>query len=133
MRNPFISLLLLILLTGCFGDEGLTGYAPGQWRLVQAGPQATNTPRQHITLDLSSRGRISGQGPCNTYSATQTAPYPWFEPGPIASTRAACPDLAAERAYLAALSRMQLAEVSGPVLILSNEAGETLEYRLVAQ
>jgi heat shock protein HslJ len=49
----------------------------------------------------------------------------------LASTRAICPDLAAEQRFLAALSGMTLAEVSGPVLILSNDTGDRLEFRLI--
>ncbi|WP_420395711.1 META domain-containing protein [Nioella sp.] len=103
----------------------MTGYAAGIWQLE-------TDEAVRITLDLTARGQISGQGPCNRYSAPQTAPYPWFEPGPLASTRAICPDLAVEQRFLAALSGMTLAEVSGPVLILSNDAGDTLEFRLIS-
>jgi len=129
MPKPLTLLPFLALIGGCFADEGLTGYAPGRWHLVQNGGADPSAATQAITLDLSTRGLISGRGPCNAYSAPQTAPYPWFAPGPVTSTHRACPGLAAEQAYLAALSQMSLAEVSGPVLILSNDAGETLEFR----
>lgn len=124
MLKPLSLLFFLLGLAGCLRDETVTGYAAGVWQL-----QHSQTAQ--ITLDLTAHGQISGRGPCNSYSATQTAPYPWFEPGPIASTRVACPDLAIEQAFLAALSLMQLAEVAGPVLLLSNDSGETLEFRLV--
>ena len=123
MLKLLLPLLFLLSLAGCLRDESVTGYATGVWRLAPSDAL--------ITLDLTTRGQISGRGPCNSYSAPQTAPYPWFEPGPIASTRVASPDLAAEQSYLAALSGMTLAEVSGPILILSNDAGETLEFRLI--
>lgn len=129
MLKPLLLLFFLVVVAGCLRDESVTGYAPGLWRLEQSSAVQIRTESE-ITLDLTTRGQISGRGPCNSYSATQTAPYPWFTPGTIASTRAACPDLAAEHAYLARLARMRLAEVSGPVLILSNDAGETLEFRL---
>lgn len=67
-------------------------------------------------------------GPCNRYRASLDVPYPWFGLGPIQHTRAACPELLHEEAYLALLERMSFAEVSGPVLILSNEAGERLDF-----
>ncbi|MGI3186383.1 META domain-containing protein [Nioella aestuarii] len=124
MLKPLSLLFFPLALAGCLRDETVTGYATGIWQLQ-------HSQTAPITLDLTMRGEISGRGPCNSYSAAQTAPYPWFEPGTIASTRAACPDLATEQAYLAALSRMQLAEVSGPVLILSNDRGETLDFRLI--
>jgi heat shock protein HslJ len=40
----------------------------------------------------------------------------------------ACPDLAAESQYLTALGEMTLAEVSGPTLILSNDAGRSMVF-----
>lgn len=129
MLKPLPALLFLLVLAGCLRDESVTGYAPGIWHLETINAAQIGTGAA-ITLDLTERGRISGRGPCNAYSATQTAPYPWFEPGPIVSTRAACPELDTEQAYLTALTRMSLAEVSGPVLILSNDTGETLEFRL---
>lgn len=124
LRKPLPLLFFLLTLAGCLRDESVTGYAAGIWELE-------TDEAVRITLDLTARGRISGHGPCNSYSAPQTAPYPWFEPGPLASTRAICPDLAAEQRFLAALSGMTLAEVSGPVLILSNDMSDTLEFRLI--
>ena len=126
MLKPLSLLCFSLLLAGCLRDESITGYAGGVWLLDRTNATGIDSTAE-VTLDPTSRGQISGRGPCNSYSATQTAPYPWFEPGPIASTRAACPELAAEQVYLVTLSRMRLAEVSGPVLILSNDAGETLE------
>jgi heat shock protein HslJ len=125
LRKPLPLLFFLLTLAGCLRDESVTGYAAGIWELE-------TDEAVRITLDLTARGRISGHGPCNSYSAPQTAPYPWFEPGPLASTRAICPDLAAEQRFLAALSGMTLAEVSGPVLILSNDTGDRLEFRLIS-
>jgi heat shock protein HslJ len=52
-----------------------------------------------------------------------TVPYPWFDAGPIASTRLACPALDAEVAFFAALGQATLIEVGGDTLILSNPDG----------
>ena len=128
MLKPLSILCFSLALAGCFRDESVSAYAPGIWRLHHTGTVEIAAGTE-ITLDLTTRAQISGQGPCNSYSAIQSAPYPWFDPGPIASTRASCPDLVAEQAYLNALADMTLAEVSGPVLILSNDAGDTLEFR----
>lgn len=125
LRKPLPLLFFLLTVAGCLRDESVTGYAAGIWQLE-------TDEAMRITLDLTARGQISGHGPCNSYSAPQTAPYPWFESGPIASTRAICPDLEVEQRFLAALSGMTLAEVSGPVLILSNDAGDALEFRLIS-
>ncbi|MGR3291722.1 MAG: META domain-containing protein, partial [Paracoccaceae bacterium] len=75
------------------------------------------------------QGRIAGKGPCNSYSASQNAPYPWLELGLIAATRAACPDLAAEREFFQALGGMTQIEVLGDLLILRNDAGDEMIFR----
>jgi len=123
---PF--LIALLVLPGCLQDETLSGYGERLWALTQ---QDGTPMTAEVTLDLRAPGRVSGTAPCNRYSAAQTAPYPWVEVGPITATRRACPDLPAEQAYFDLLSRMTLAEVSGPVLILSNDAGKTLTFRRV--
>ena len=74
-------------------------------------------------------GRAAGEAPCNSWSAEQTAPYPWLELGPIASTRMACPDLGQESIFFQSLEAMTLAEVQGPILILSNDAGLEMVFR----
>ncbi len=125
--RPFLPLLLCLGLTACLGDETVSGYAPGPWRLTAIDETPVGTG---ITLNLSERGEISGSAPCNHYSATQTAPYPWVGIGPIAATRRACPERELEQRYFAALSAMTLAEVSGPVLILTGDDGRRLDYEL---
>ncbi|QDC11064.1 META domain-containing protein [Oceanicola sp. D3] len=113
------------LATAC-ADETLTGYASGLYQLEEIDGEGFEWG---ATLDLSEAGRIAGQAPCNSYSAAQDAPYPWFQPGPIAATRRACLHLNGEAAFFKALSEMTLAEASGPVLILSNEAGREMVFR----
>lgn len=120
-----LALGVLLALSACRQDETVSGYAGGIWTLTEmAGTQAP----EGITLDLTTEGRIAGQAPCNRYFAEQTAPYPWFAPGPMAATRMACPRLDQEARYLELLSRMTLAEGLGDVLILSNDAGEMLVF-----
>ena len=129
------ALLLIATLTGltqCGGDETVSAYGGGSstWRLVEL----DGTPfGATATLDLSEPGRISGQAPCNRYFADQTAPYPWFQAGAIAATRRACPELALEQAFLTALAEMSLSEVSGDILILSNDAGRQMLFRAADQ
>ena len=123
--NRALVLIAFVLLAGCLRDESATGYAGGLWQLRQLSGQPLSHP---ITLDLRERGQVSGMGPCNRYRASLDVPYPWFGLGPIQHTRAACPELLQEEAHLALLERMSFAEVSGPVLILSNEAGERLDF-----
>lgn len=111
-----LTLAALALLAAC-ADETVTGYGgAGTWTLTElnGGPY----PAQ-FTLTLTA-GDITGRAPCNSFSARQTAPYPWFTPGPIAVTRTACPDLPAEQAALTTLSQMTAAEAFGDRLLLSN-------------
>ena len=124
-------LLFLIAALGglarCAGDETVSAYGGSatEWRLVEL----DGTPfAATATLNLSEPGRISGQAPCNSYFADQSAPYPWFRAGPIGATRRACPALDQENAFLTALSEMSLSEVSGDTLILSNDAGREMVF-----
>ncbi|MBE1295183.1 META domain-containing protein [Phycobacter azelaicus] len=117
----------MIPLAACAGDETLTAYgAAGKtWVLSQIDgkPFAATA-----TLEFPAPGQIAGQAPCNAYRAEITAPYPWFEAGSLAATRAVCPDLLGETRYLEALQSMSEAEVAGDVLILRNDAGRELVF-----
>lgn len=122
-------LLLFFALAACQQDETVSGYlgeSDGLFQLVSLNDQAFDGD---ATIDLSEAGRVSGKAPCNTYFAEQTAPYPWFEIGPIASTKRACPDLDVEQLFFKVMGRMTLAEVSGSTLILSNTDDESLVFQ----
>ncbi|MFY0594825.1 MAG: META domain-containing protein [Cognatishimia sp.] len=119
-------LAILLLINACVRDETLTAYgADGSWKLHQLNGQPFSAT---ATIRFSEDGQIDGDAPCNAYSAVQTAPYPWFELGPILSTKRACAALGVEQTYFAMLTEMTLAEVSGNVLILSNDADQTLLF-----
>ena len=109
-------------------DETVSGYLQGE-AVFELTEMAGEPAPSSVTIDLSESGQVAGQGPCNRYSALQTAPYPWFELGPIQATRAACPALREEQRYFELLAKMTLAEISGPVLILSVPGGESLVFR----
>ncbi|MCO6384987.1 META domain-containing protein [Oceanicola sp. 502str15] len=127
MKNiALTALLALTPLAAACKDETVTGYAPGIYRLEEIDGTSFEWG---ATLNLTEAGRISGQAPCNGYSAEQTAPYPWFKPGPIVATRMACLHMNGEAEFFEALGAMTLAEGSGPVLILSNEAGREMVFR----
>jgi len=116
---------LPILLARCLADETVSGHAQRDtaYRLVEiAGAPAAFAAH----LSLVGPGRVTGTSPCGAFAARQTVPYPWFRIEDL--ERPACTD-AAGLGFLAALERMTLAEASGPVLILSNDAGETLVFR----
>lgn len=111
--------LLPVFVLGC-ADETISGYADpdATYSLIELNGSAFE---QQATIKFPTEGRVEGTGPCNTWSARQTAPYPWIEMGPIAATRRACEHLELEAQFFDALARMSLAEVSGPVLVLSGE------------
>lgn len=128
MMKPAILLASFVGLTACVGDETIARYAvPGaEYELVDVDGAAFG-PRATITFPEA--GRVVGQGPCNRYSAPQSEVYPWFNLGPIAATRMACPDLAAEAAFFDALAAMTLAEVAGNTLILTAPDGREMVFR----
>jgi heat shock protein HslJ len=88
----------------------------------------TKTVPAKITLTFPEKGQISGQAPCNHYSARQKAPLPWFEAGPIRATRRACDKLALEQSYFEALSSMTLIERKAGFLLLTNEKDQSLLF-----
>lgn len=124
-----IVLVGALLLTTACRDETISG---------QAGPSEVFTLTEidgapvkgDATLSFPQKGQIAGKGPCNRFSAQQTAPLPWVEIGPIAATRMACPELALEARYFDRLRAMTEIERVGPVLLLSNETGQSLTFRL---
>lgn len=109
-------------MLGCT-DETISGYVDPKaiYTLVELNGEAVSSD---ATVTFPTEGRAEGNGPCNAWSASQTAPYPWIELGPIAATRRACPELAFESRFFEALTNVSLAEVSGPLLVLSGDEAE---------
>lgn len=121
-------LTLPILLAACLKDETVSGYVDQNavFRLVEvdAMPHDFNA-----TISFPKTGVIRGQGPCNTYSAEQSSPYPWFSIGPIRATRRACAELAQETQFFRALESMTLIEALGTVIILRDDAGGEMVFQ----
>ncbi len=126
----WFALLMITTLIGCNNDETLSGYI-GDFSKFQLVTIDGRSFGASAILDLSETGKVSGSAPCNSYSAIQTAPYPWFDVGPILTTRKACPDLEEETAFLNALATVTLAEVSARTLLLSNTDGLELLFQAV--
>ncbi len=122
-------LALPAVLAAYLVDETVSGYADGEvYRLIEL-DGAPFTAR--ATLDVSTPGQVSGEGPCTRFSAAQSVPYPWIEIGPIRATKRACPQLAEEAVYFTALSEMSLAEALGNILILTNDKGRELVFQIM--
>lgn len=126
MKLLGLFVLSLFALAAC-KDETLSGYAPKEttwiWQELDGQPAPARA-----TLLMPQEGQVVGRAPCNSYSARQSAPYPWFQLEAIAATKMACPDLPAETAFFDALTAMTLAEVSGDTLLLSNDAGREMVF-----
>lgn len=120
-------LSLALSLSACLKDETISGQTSGidTWVLQSL----NDTPvSSRITLKFPTEGRIIGKAPCNSYSAAQTAPLPWFEAGPITATKKACSDLASEMLYFEVLAKMTLIELRKTSLLLTNDAGQSLQF-----
>lgn len=126
-----LPLLGVFAMSACNKDETLSGYGATDtvWTLVELDGRLFAA---QVALSFPEKGRIAGQAPCNRFSSTQAAPYPWFKAGPIAATRMTCRDMKAEQAFLQALETMSLSEVSDDTLILSNDDGREMLFKATA-
>lgn len=109
-------------------DQTVRAYAGADsvWTLVELrGAPFTAT----ATMEFPQAAVITGIAPCNSYRAALTVPYPWFNSGPIAATRRACPDLQSEAAFFKALEAATLSEVRDDTLILSDEDNVLLIFK----
>lgn len=109
-------------------DETVTGYLPaeGPWLLQEIDGGGVETP---LALRFSA-GRIALDGPCLRLRAAQEAPYPWFEATGIDASANTCPLSKAETVASEYLAKVNVAEVSGDILILSEAGGVEMVFRL---
>lgn len=128
MTRHAVLLGALLAASACVGDETLRAYGAADRTWVLDSIDGQPFPAR-ATVTFPEAGRIAGAAPCNRYSGAMTAPYPWFETGPLAATRMACPDLDAETAFFAALGAMTQSEVLGDTLILSTEDGREMLFK----
>jgi heat shock protein HslJ len=128
MRALITCILILIALTACRNNGTLYAYGGDDrvWTLKLL--DGTTFPTK-ATLTFLKTGEIAGEGPCNRYFGAMKAQYPWFDAGPIGSTRMACPDMAPEAAFLTALEAATFSEALGDTLILSNTDGLEMVFR----
>jgi heat shock protein HslJ len=120
--------VVALSVLGYCKDETVTGHGGAEkvWHLESLDGVGFAA---RATLEFPAEGELRGEGPCNSYSGEQAVPYPWFSAEGVAATERACPELAQEAAYLAALGEMTLVEVLGDVMILSNDAGREMVFR----
>ncbi len=127
MRALALPLCAVLAVSACKADETISGHggAGHVWALQEIDGRVFAA---QATLEFPEEGKITGQGPCNRFSTTQSVPYPWFEAGPIMATKMACPDLAIEQFFFTTLAEMTLSEVASDTLILSNDAGRKMTF-----
>ncbi|MEM8870210.1 MAG: META domain-containing protein [Pseudomonadota bacterium] len=105
------------------GEAAPTGTV---WSLVEV----NDAPATYgASLRLLSSGRVLGTGPCNSFTATQTAPLPWVEFTDITPTERSCAQLRQEEGFFLALESMDFSEIAGESLLLSNDTGQSLFFR----
>jgi len=121
-------LTLPIVLASCLKDETVSGYADPD--AVYTLEELNGTPFDApATISFPTAGSVRGKGPCNSYSASQSAPYPWLDLGPFAVTRALCSESPSEKLFFAALVEMTQIEAFAGVIILRSEAGGEMVFR----
>jgi heat shock protein HslJ len=114
--------MILATVVACDRDETLRSYGASDktWRLTELDGQPFD---QTATITFSQKDRIVGQGPCNSYTANMSVPYPWFKAEALISTKMACPALTDETRFFNALGQATISEVLAGTMILSNTDG----------
>lgn len=123
-----LALCLMLLSAGAaHADEvgSEQGMLLFEWTLVSLDGVE---PTVQTTIRIDEPGHLGGQGPCSRYFADVTGPWPSFRPGMIGAARMACPDMAAEAQYFAALQAMETAEIKDGTLRLTG-GGHELVFR----
>lgn len=113
---------LALLVAGC------TSGPSEQTRWVLSTVNGAPYPAR-ATLRFAHAGEVYGQAPCNSYRAPLTKAAPAFDVGTVISTRAICPDGAAEQQYFFLLSRMERSDMRNGRLTLSNAAGQSMVFK----
>ncbi len=92
MKLTVFLLAALFGLTECNKDETISAFVPDgkTWHAIsmKGRPFASE-----LSLEFPEEGVIRGKGPCNSFSAEQTEPYPWFNVDAVVATKASCPDI----------------------------------------
>jgi heat shock protein HslJ len=81
-----------------------------------------------LTAELTTDGRVVGQGPCNRFSAPYSGRWPDLTFEPLLETRGTCPEIEAEASALAALARVENAAMEEGRLVLRGPDGVYLGF-----
>jgi heat shock protein HslJ len=95
------------------------------WRLADLA-DTTAIPGVEATLEFPEAGRAAGRGSCNRFFGTVEISGESIRFGPLAATKMACLDAAAnaqEAKYLAALQAAERFAFDGPALVVYSRGG----------
>ncbi len=121
MRPLFAVLIAVFPLTA----QAQTA-APIDWQLLAIDGVVTD---MRATLRLSDDGMVSGQAPCNRWSAMNGNTLPALTLAAIRATRMACDRLEDEQVFFDALAAMtSLAPEGNHNLILTGPDGRSMEF-----
>lgn len=126
----FTASLATCLATASTATETLSLFddPQAQWTLTEIDGRPFEA---RATLQFPEPGRVAGQAPCNRFSGAIEIDGTAIALGPLAATQMACPDLAAETAFLNSLSGMTgLTREDGLLTLRNAESGETMVFRL---
>lgn len=113
--RPILALLMLSACTPFSETVGAAAPIGTVWVLQSINDQSTSID---ATLAFHGGGAVRGTTPCNSFSAQQSAPLPWFEVDEVVVTKRRCTDAAGEQRFLVALQAMEFSEVAADNLLL---------------
>jgi len=117
--------VLAVVLSGCSESQDLAGTG---WRVDSLG-EAGVVVEAVVTLNFGDDGRVAGETGCNSFNGPYVSEDASISIGPLAVTRAACPDparAAMETAYLAALDGAARYSIDEHVLTFYGQNDEVL-------
>jgi len=119
---------LPLVLAACMTDETVSGFVNPETSYVLS--EINGVPySSHAQIAFPEKGRISGSGPCNSFSAEQSSPYPWLSVGPMRATLLACQQKSEEQLFFKTLASMTQVEAQGDTLILRNDDNSEMVFR----
>jgi heat shock protein HslJ len=106
--------------------NGANWLLPGTtWRLAAIDGRRFPAP---VTVTLTRDGRIEGQAPCNRFTADYTGRWPDLTFDAVTATELACDDLALERAFFAAMDRVNRGEHTANGIRFRSPDGTYLDF-----
>jgi heat shock protein HslJ len=96
------------------------------WRLADLGGQPA-IPSVEATLEFPEEGKVAGKATCNRFFGTVEISGASIRFGPLAATKMACLDDAAnaqEKKYLEALAAVERFEFDGPALLIFSRGSD---------